>query len=61
MKKYTYRELVKLIESNGYEFVSHKKHAKYAKGSKTLVIPKPNGELSRPLVKRILKEAGIEG
>jgi len=65
MKGYTYREFLKILNKNGWYRISQTgTHAKFRKEGDTcknsLIIPRRDGEVSRPLVKRTIKELGLE-
>jgi len=63
MKGYKYREVVKILTQNGYEKVSQTgTHVKYKKDNikKAFILPNRAGEVSRPLIRRMFKEHGLE-
>ena len=62
MKGYTYRDMADILRKNGWE-INHRKssHVSFKKSNcdKIVTIVADKKELSRPLCKRLLKEAGI--
>ena len=62
MQGYTYREFSDLLKNNGWQ-PQHRKssHVTYSKPNcnKIITLVADKKELSRPLCKRLLKEAGI--
>lgn len=59
----TPREIIKLLEKNGFEFVSSNgSHRKYknSKNGKIIIVPYHSRELKRGTEQNILKQAGIK-
>jgi predicted RNA binding protein YcfA (HicA-like mRNA interferase family) len=61
MKKYSYREFAKVLNSNGFKLISTGKHHKFSDGNKVIIVPNNHSNgLAPPLTQRLLKEAGIK-
>lgn len=59
----TPREIVKILEDNGFEFISSNgSHRKYRneKTGKTCIVPYHSKELKRGTEQNILKQAGLK-
>lgn len=59
----TPREIVKLLEANGFEFISaNGSHRKYynPQTNKTAIVPYHSKELKRGTEQNILKQAGLK-
>ena len=56
----TTREVIKLLEKNGFVFVGQNKHAKYKKGNISIPVPKHKGDLPIGTLNSILKQAGLK-
>lgn len=52
-----YKDLERILNEMGYQFVRMSKHVIYSNGIKTVAIPHQR-EINRMLSKRILKEIG---
>jgi predicted RNA binding protein YcfA (HicA-like mRNA interferase family) len=62
MKGFSPKSFIALLTENGWELSHHKSnHYTYRHpGKKNIItVPDHQGELSRPLAKRLLKEAGL--
>ena len=61
---YTPKEIIKLLEANGYEYVkSNGSHRKYCnnKTNSTIIVPYHNNTLKTGTEKAILKQANLKG
>jgi predicted RNA binding protein YcfA (HicA-like mRNA interferase family) len=56
-----YKELIKMIEDDGWYLVSHKRHLRYRHHIKPgqLTVPFHTGEIPSGTARRILKDAGL--
>ena len=63
MKEFTPREFEKILNSNGFHYSHHSSnHKNYKRDGldKVITVNFHNRIMSRPMAKRLLKEAGIE-
>ncbi|KCZ46279.1 MULTISPECIES: type II toxin-antitoxin system HicA family toxin [unclassified Hyphomonas] len=53
------RKLIKLLEDDGFEFVSSRgSHHKYRKGDLTVIVPHPRKDIPTGTVRSIYRHAG---
>jgi predicted RNA binding protein YcfA (HicA-like mRNA interferase family) len=54
------REVIKVLEGHGFVFVSQKaSHAKYRKGSATVIVPVPRKEIPIGTFRSIVRQSGL--
>lgn len=55
------KELVKLLEANGFQKVRQVgSHARFVKGSRAVTIPMHNGDVPKGTAAAILRQAGLK-
>lgn len=56
-KQFNRREFIKILENNGYSFVSCKgDHGKWRKGERIIVIPLGGHSINKMICRRLIKE-----
>ncbi len=54
------KQIIKTLSANGYIFISQKgSHAKYRKGSRTVIVPSPKKEIPLGTFRSIARQAGL--
>jgi len=54
------KQIVKVLDINGFKFISQKgSHAKYRKGSRTVIVPSPKKEIPLGTFRSIARQAGL--
>jgi predicted RNA binding protein YcfA (HicA-like mRNA interferase family) len=55
------KEIIKVLERNGFVFVSQKgSHSKYHKGSNTAIVPTPREEIPLGTFRSIVRQSGLD-
>ena len=55
------KEIIKVLEHNGFVFVSQKgSHAKYRKGPATAIVPTPRKEIPVGTFRSIVRQSGLD-
>ncbi len=54
------KQIEKVLSANGFMFISQKgSHAKYRKGSRTVIVPSPKKEIPMGTFRSIARQAGL--
>jgi len=54
------KEIIKVLQATGFTFVSQKgSHAKYRKGSATVIVPTPRKEIPLGTFRSIIRQSGL--
>jgi len=54
------KQIIKVLIDNGFSFISQKgSHAKYQKGSRTVIVPCPKKEIPLGTFRSIVRQAGL--
>lgn len=54
------KEIVKILERQGFVFVSQRgSHAKYRKGANTVIVPSPKKEIPLGTMRSIIRQSGL--
>ena len=56
----TKRELLKILNQAGWQYLREGRHEIWGKGGKTIPIPRHTGDIPRGTAEKILKRAGIK-
>lgn len=55
------KQIIKVLENNGFVFVSQKgSHAKYRKGPNTAIVPTPRKEIPVGTLNSIIRQSGLD-
>lgn len=55
------KEIIKVLEQNNFTFVSQRgSHAKYRKGSATVIVPSPKKEIPLGTFRSIVRQSGLD-
>jgi predicted RNA binding protein YcfA (HicA-like mRNA interferase family) len=58
---YASKYIIKILEKNGFVFVSKKgSHTKYRKANKTVIVPHPKKEIPMGTFRSILRQSGLD-
>jgi predicted RNA binding protein YcfA (HicA-like mRNA interferase family) len=53
-------QIITTLKNNGFNFVSQKgSHAKYKKGSRTVIVPSPKKEIPLGTFRSIIRQSGL--
>ena len=55
------KEIIRVLEHNGFVFVSQKgSHTKYRKGPNTVIVPTPRKEIPLVTFRSIVRQSGLD-
>lgn len=55
------KEIIRVLEKHGFTFVSQRgSHAKYRKGSATVIVPTPKKEIPLGTLRSIIRQSGLD-
>jgi predicted RNA binding protein YcfA (HicA-like mRNA interferase family) len=55
------REIIRILEQNGFTFISQKgSHKKFKKENRIVIVPDPKKEIPRGTLSSIMRQAGID-
>lgn len=55
------KELIRLLEQHGFVFIFQRgSHAKYRKGSATVIVPTPKKEIPLGTLRSIIRQSGLD-
>jgi len=54
------KQIIKVLVDNGFSFISQRgSHAKYRKGSRTVIVPSPKKEIPLGTFRSIIRQSGL--